>query len=59
MTEPKTTAAPPRRCACVSHDPFECIRVRYRSFDDDLDDYSEREQCECICHEEWKEEEYD
>ena len=42
-------------CACVSRDPFECARVRYRRFDDFSSD--ERDPCECVCHDDWNDEE--
>lgn len=50
-----TSSAPDReiKCACVSLDRRDCIRLRYPKFicddcDDDLD--YETEPCECACH---------
>lgn len=41
-----------RRCACVSRDARECIRIRYRCFDADGEDDGIDETCECVCHDE-------
>lgn len=45
---------PARVCACVSIDPDTCARIRYnrpsitgRRIDDD----TERDPCDCACHE--------
>lgn len=40
-------------CACVSHDPHDCARIRYRRCNDLGSD--DLEPCECMCHDEWDE----
>jgi hypothetical protein len=37
----------PTSCACVSFDPFDCARVRYKLWQCSAD---EIEPCECVCH---------
>jgi hypothetical protein len=44
-----------RRCACVSYDAHECVRIRYARIDRfDESDWSD-EECECACHAEFDE----
>lgn len=53
MSEPTKTSN--RKCACVSDDAAECLRLRYpdNAFPDPRDDEEQRtpEKCECCCHE--------
>lgn len=47
-------------CACVSRDARECIALRYGIYRDEgeHDTLTDRgEQCECLCHYEWDDDE--
>lgn len=40
---------PEIRCACHSHDAYECARLRYPS-EGNFGDEDQTETCECPCH---------
>lgn len=45
-------------CACPCTDAYHCIRARYpqQFLCDDASDA--RDLCECVCHDEWEEDEW-
>jgi len=53
MSELRTSE---EQCACVSHDALRCAQIRYCI---DPDEDFIKQKCECACHREYEDDEYD